>query len=242
MTESTTQNERAVVADEAGESGWFTTYTVFARPQGQASPAVEIEKDRASAEVAQLVQTLENQGVTVRGFYDVSGMRADADVMVWLYGRDPSQLQAAIRDIRRTEMFAGTHQVFSAMGADRMAEFNKDHIPAFAMGRKPRKWLCVYPFSRSYDWYLLEPQERARLLRSHGQLGQDFPDIWANTTSSFGLNDWEWMLGLEAPRLDMLVDMMRHLRNNETRLYVREEVPFYTGHYITPEEIAEVLA
>ena len=151
-------------------------------------------------------------------------------------------LQAAIRRIRRTRLFAGTHIVLSAMGADRLAEFNKDHIPAFAMGREPLEWLCFYPFVRSYDWYVMEPKERARMLREHGLLGRDFPQVWANTTSAFALNDWEWLLGLEAPKLTDLVDMMRHLRNNETRLYVREEVPFYTGRRVETADLLEVLA
>ena len=80
------------------------------------------------------------------------------------------------------------------------------------------------------------------MLREHGKLGQDFPQVWANTTSAFALNDWEWLLGLEAPKLNDLVDMMRHLRNNETRLHVREEVPFYTGRRLETVELPEVLA
>ena len=80
------------------------------------------------------------------------------------------------------------------------------------------------------------------MLREHGLLGRDFPQVWANTTSAFALNDWEWLLGLEAPKLTDLVDMMRHLRDNETRHYVREEVPFYTGRRVDTAEILEVLA
>ncbi|MDO5634831.1 MAG: chlorite dismutase family protein [Micrococcus sp.] len=216
---------------------WFTTYTVFAREAGAAAPAED-----AVAEFDALVAELEGEGVTVRGTYDVSGMRADADVMVWMYSQVPEDLQAAIRRLRRTALLAGTRIVLSAMGADRLAEFNKDHIPAFAMGRKALDWLCFYPFVRSYDWYLLDPQDRARMLREHGQLGQEFPQVWANTTSAFALNDWEWLLGLEAPKLTDLVDMMRHLRNNETRMHVREEVPFYTGRRVDTAELLEVLA
>ncbi|WGH83943.1 hydrogen peroxide-dependent heme synthase [Auritidibacter ignavus] len=227
------------------DTSWFTTYTVFARNRHEnsvGSARSASEKQRDAEAFRALVADLSEQGITVRGLYDVSGMRAEADVMVWMWGKDPVAVQQAIRQVRRADLFAGTHVAFTAMGADRMAEFNRDHVPAFAMGRKPRKWLCFYPFVRSYDWYTMDPAKRRDLLRSHGQLGQDFPDVWANTVSAFGLNDWEWLLGLEAPRLDMLVDMMRHLRNNETRHYVREEVPFYTGHYIEIDDVAEVLA
>ncbi len=56
------------------------------------------------------------------------------------------------------------------------------------------------------------------------------------------MNDYEWVLALEAPELVDLVDMMRHFRNTEARLHVREETPFYTGRRIGADEVAEVLA
>ncbi|HEY4577798.1 MAG TPA: hydrogen peroxide-dependent heme synthase [Yaniella sp.] len=236
MTETT-----KVVQGEESATSWFTTYTVFAR-KNDAPPKSDAEVATDNAEFNTLIEKLDDQGVTLRGLYDVSGMRAEADIMVWMWSKSPEALQEAIRQVRRQGLFSGTKMVFTAMGADRMAEFNPEHVPAFTEGRKPRKWLCFYPFVRSYDWYTLDPKERARMLRDHGQLGQEFPDVWANTVSAFGLNDWEWLLGLESPRLDLLVDMMRSLRNNETRHYVREEVPFYTGRYIEVDEVAEVLA
>ena len=236
MTESTN-----VVQGEESATSWFTTYTVFAR-KADAAAKCDTEIAQDNQEFATLVETLQANGVTVRGLYDVSGMRAEADIMVWMWSKSPEALQDAIRQIRRTGLFSTTSLAFTAMGADRMAEFNPEHVPAFTEGRKPRKWLCFYPFVRSYDWYTLDPKERARMLRDHGQLGQEFPDVWANTVSAFGLNDWEWLLGLESPRLELLVDMMRSLRNNETRHYVREEVPFYTGRYIEIDEVAGVLA
>ena len=107
---------------------------------------------------------------------------------------------------------------------------------------KPAEWLCVYPFVRSYEWYILPEDERGKMLRDHGMLGRDFPQVISNTVSSFALGDWEWILGLEAPELVDLVDLMRHLRATEARNHVREEIPFYTGRRITAGEIAEVLA
>jgi chlorite dismutase len=162
--------------------------------------------------------------------------------MVLLHGPMPESLQPAIRDIRRSPLFAGTEIVWSAMGVHREAEFAKNHTPAYSRGVAPAEWLCVYPFVRSYEWYILPEAERGKMLRDHGLLGRDFPQVISNTVSSFALGDWEWILGLEAPELVDLVDLMRHLRATEARNHVREEVPFYTGRRITAEEVAEVLA
>ena len=80
------------------------------------------------------------------------------------------------------------------------------------------------------------------MLIDHGMKGRDYPQVISNTVSSFALNDYEWILALEAPELVDLVDLMRYLRETEARRHVREEVPFYTGRRINHDEIAEVLA
>ncbi len=236
-------------ADEVNASGldYYALYTVFARTGGAGQAAAQSTDhhgttDAAVDEFTALVEALDADGVTLRGTYDVSGMRADADVMTWLTGHTPEKLQAALRRLRRTGLLAKTTIVFSAMGVHRTAEFNTRHVPAFALGVDPEDWLVVYPFNRSYDWYLMDPAKRGAMLRHHGQLGQEYPTVLANTTSAFALNDWEWMLALEAPELTDLVDMMRRLRESEARYHVRDETPFYTGRRLkTAAEIAEVL-
>jgi chlorite dismutase len=94
---------------------------------------------------------------------------------------------------------------------------------------------------RSYDWYLLPEEERRTLLAEHGRLARDYPDVRANTVSSFALGDYEWMLAFEADELHRIVDLMRHLRSSETRRHVRLEVPFYTGTRLPAAELVKNL-
>lgn len=220
------------------EEQFFTLWTVFKRSAAGASDA-DAEANTAAFEA--LTEELAGRHVTLRGLYDVSAMRADADIMVWLHGGRAEDLQSAVRDIRRSGLFTGTEIVWSAMGVHRDAEFSKNHWPSYARGIAPEAWICVYPFVRSYEWYLLPAEERGKMLRDHGMLGREFPQVLANTVASFALGDWEWILGLEAPNLVDLVDMMRHLRSTEARHHVREEIPFYTGRRIAAAEVAEVL-
>ena len=60
-------------------------------------------------------------------------------------------------------------------------------------------------------------------------MGREFPDVLANTTSAFGLGDWEWILAFEADELGRIVDCIRRLRDARARAYTKEEVPFVTG-------------
>jgi chlorite dismutase len=119
--------------------------------------------------------------------------------------------------------------VWSNMALHRPAEFNRSHIPAFLADETPRAYVSVYPFVRSYDWYLLPDEERRTMLADHGKMARGFPDVRANTVASFSLGDYEWILAFEADELHRIVDLMRHLRGSEARRHVREEVPFFTG-------------
>jgi len=189
-----------------------------------------------------IVAELAGAGVTLRGFYDVSALRADADLMVWVHGRDPEKLQWAIRELRRTPLLRRLDPTWNVMGVHRDAEFTANHLPAFMRGKEPERWLTVYPFVRSYEWYLLPEDDRRQMLGNHGRKGAEYPQVLANTVASFALGDYEWILALEAPELVDLVDLMRHLRQTEARRHVREEVPFYTGRRIETSEIPEVLS
>ncbi|RAN79215.1 chlorite dismutase [Bacillus sp. SRB_336] len=213
----------------------FTLWTVFKRTGSFAGG------DGAAAAFDELAASLAAENITLRGAYDVSAMRSDADIMVWLVGPKPEGLQQAVRSIRRLELFAASEISWSAMGVHREAEFAKSHAPSYMGPNAPKGWVCVYPFVRSYDWYILPSEDRSRMLRDHGMLGRDFPNVLSNTVSAFALGDWEWLLGLEADDLTELVDMMRHLRSTDARMHVREEIPFYTGRRISAAEVAEVL-
>ncbi len=228
------------VMDERNREGEhtlnFTVWAVYARRE-----QVDRSAD-APAEFEAETAALAAEGVTLRGIYDVSGMRADSDVLLWLHGPSFDSLQSALRRLRRTELLAGTDLAQSFFGVHRSAEFAKDHSPAFTRGVPAADWLTVYPFVRSYEWYLMDPKERGVLLRDHGILGRDFPMVQANTVAAFALGDYEWIVAMEAPEAIDLVDMMRHLRYTEARNHVREEIPFYTGKRIDAAAAVEVLA
>jgi chlorite dismutase len=66
--------------------------------------------------------------------------------------------------------------------------------------------------------------------------GRKYPEVLANTVSSFALGDYEWLLAFEGPVLHDIVDLMRDLRSTGARRHVREEIPFFTGPLVAPAE------
>jgi peroxiredoxin len=181
---------------------------------------------------------LAGTGVTLRGLYQVAGLRADADWMMWTHADNIEALQSVYNDLRRTSALGrASTPVWSCAAVHRPAEFNKTHVPAFLADEPPGAYLCVYPFVRSYDWYLLPQADRRTMLADHGKQARNYPDVRANTMAAFALGDYEWILAFEAPEMHRIVDLMRELRATQARQHVRTEVPFFVGPRVAVDQL-----
>ena len=236
MSEQQTE-ERSIGkrANELNASIRYTMWSVFRLARPLADDARTSAADEASA----LIEELGGKDVVVLGVYDVAGLRADADVMVWWHASTPEALQEAYTRFRRTTLGRHLDPVWSQMALHRPAEFNRSHIPAFLADEEPRRYVCVYPFVRSYEWYLLPDDERKQMLREHGMMAAPYPDVRANTVASFALGDYEWLLSFECDELYRILDLMRDLRAAAARRHMREEQPFFTGRR---RELADITA
>ncbi|HKB30124.1 MAG TPA: hydrogen peroxide-dependent heme synthase [Streptosporangiaceae bacterium] len=214
-------------ARELNELIRYTMWSVFRVGDGPGLEAAN--RAEVASEVAALLDEAAGKGVTTRGTYDLQGLRADADYMLWWVAPSSDDLQETYARFRRTRLGRASQPVWSVLALHRPAEFNKGHIPAFLAEEEPRAYVSVYPFVRSYEWYLLPPEERRAQLAEHGKMARDYPDVRANTVACFALNDYEWMLAFEADELHRIVDLMRHLRGAQARRHTRVEIPFYTG-------------
>lgn len=236
MGHMTEQQTNAARLRELNETIRYTMWSVF-----QATKPLPALRDDVADEVESLFAQIGEKDVTVRGVYDVAALRADADVMIWWHSPSPDALQDAYGLLRRTALGRSLTPVWSQAALHRPAEFNKSHVPAFLAGEPARQYVCVYPFVRSYEWYLLPDEERREMLAEHGKMARGYADVRANTVASFALGDYEWMLAFEADELHRIVDLMRDLRASRARRHVREEVPFYTGRRRSVREIVTAL-
>lgn len=203
----------------------YTMWSVF-----KVRSALPADSREATAtELEQLLDQLAGKGIVTRGLYDVAGFRADADVMLWLVAPTSDDLQDAYARFRATALGRACEPVWSAMALHRPAEFNKSHVPAYLAGEEPKRYVSVYPFNRSYEWYLLPDEERRFMLAEHGKMAREYPDVRANTVAAFALGDYEWVLAFEADEMHRIVDLMRDLRAATARRHTRLEIPFYPG-------------
>ena len=202
----------------------LAAYPVFRALPGTLDDDREVVAKEASALFDEFADR-----VSIRGSYSSAGFRADADLIFWWVAKSADDIQDLMTAFRKTQLGRSLVSREMFLGMALPAEFAKDHQPAFVKGDAPKKFLCVYPFVRTPEWYLLDPKERGQILREHGEAGREFPDVLANTTSAFGLGDYEWILAFEADRPERIVQLIRRLRATEARRYTKVEIPFFTG-------------
>jgi len=232
---TTAEHRERISSRQINDTIRYTCWTVFRRTDVAPAPT-------AAEDLETFVDELSRDDVSIRGFYDVSALRGDADLMLWTHAPSAEIIQRSLQRLRQTGVGPSLELTWSAMGLHRPAEFNKGHVPAFMEDKSPLDWVSVYPFVRSYEWYLLPEEERRAMLVEHGMMGRDYRGILSNTVAAFALGDYEWILALESNELHEIVDMMRHLRSSQARRHVREEIPFYTGHRIDIPAVVDLLS
>ena len=226
--------ESTASAKELNDQLLYTTYAVF-----KATSPLPDDRGPLAQEAQGLLDEVLEKDVYTRGTYDLQGYKAEADLLVWWTCPDPDVLQDAFSRFRSTQLGRHLSVVWSSVGLHRPAEFNRNHIPAYVRREDPRKYVSVYPFNRSLEWYLLPDYERRGMLAEHGLAGREFEDVRANTVAAFGLGDYEWLLAFEADELHRIVDCLRHLRASRARLHTKLETPFWTG---ARKPLAEIVA
>jgi chlorite dismutase len=175
-----------------------------------------------------LLQPAGAREVTLRGAYNLAGLGADADFMLWCISTSADAVNDLAIEIRRTALGQHLETRHVLLGLAGPSEYNPDHVPAFIRGEPPRRYVSVYPFVKTPAWYLLPAEERRAMMAEHGRAGREHA-VFANTVRSFGLGDAEFTVALEADQLKDLVDCMDALRRLRVREYTLRDTPIYLG-------------
>lgn len=178
----------------------------------------------------------------IRGIYESSSIRENTDFIIWWHAKELETIQESYHAFKRTALGRASTVAWSGTGVHHPSEFNKEHLPTFIRGEEGGDWMTVYPFVRSYDWYLLDANDRRRILIEHGQMGRKFMDVKPNTVYAFALGDYEWLLAFECDEMARIMELMHAMRYTEARLHVRNELPFYTGKRVDPGDLVEHLS
>lgn len=191
--------------------------------------------------VSEFSSVLTASDVTVRGVYSCMGLRADIDLIIWVHAAQLDQLQKLAVQLDQTAIGRELHKADGYIGTAGMSQYDPTHGPAFVKGLAPRRYLSVYPFIKTPEWYLIDYKERREMMVEHGKLANPWPNLQTNTVESFGIQDQEFIVALEDDNPKDLVDMVKKLRDAEVRIYTALDTPIYLGELMSTEAALETI-
>jgi len=181
---------------------------------------------------------------TVRSFnrklllrsYSMVGMRSDVDFLLWQVteAMEPfQQLETAIRNtllgpyltVTRSFLSTTKRSIYDiSLPEDAENPNTEERIRIEPSGSR---YLFVYPFIKTRDWYALSHEERQEMMTEHIRVGRRYPDIRLNTTYSYGIDDQEFVVAFEGDNPHDFVDLVADLRLTKASLYTKADTPMH---------------
>lgn len=112
-------------------------------------------------------------------------------------------------------------------------------IDPFSKDRK--KYLIVYPFVKTAEWYLLKQDTRQGMMNEHIRIGRQYPSILQLLLYCFGLSDNEFVVSYETDSIVEFEKLVYDLRSSEARKYTLRDTPIYTGVFRKLDEFKDIL-
>lgn len=186
-------------------------------------------RDEHKAELTRLLESVE-EPVAVRS-YSLAGIRADAELLLWLVAPSPIEIQRLNVALLGTALGASLRPAYAYLALTKRSIYVRNtHVNDRRRQIAPSggRYLFVYPFVKTRAWYQLSIEERQRMMNEHIRIGHKYPSVKLNTTYSFGMDDQEFVVAFETDTPEDFVDLVMELREAESSLYTVRDVPAFT--------------
>ena len=209
----------------------FVNYQFF-----QVDPAwrrlPEDERTAGKAEFASVVADYQGRAIVVP--FSTVATRGDCDFLLWRIAYDLEVLQEMTSRLLATGLGKYLSRPYSFLGQAKTSVYEDPFIHPSQEEKRSRvrpgeyKYLFVYPFTKTRQWFQLPPEERGRIMKGHITLGHEYPSVKLNTIYSFGLDDQEWVVAFESNRPSDFVDLVMAMRHTESSLFTLRDTPIFT--------------
>jgi chlorite dismutase len=209
------------------------------RPEWRTLPAATREAHKT--EVLELVERRGREFMIYS--YSLAGTRGDCDFMLWQATRNIDHLQNLARDLNHTGLGAHLELPYSYFAMTRRSiylnRYEQEYLQKYggnvplehariAINPQGSRFLFVYPFVKTREWYTLSHEERQRMMDEHIRVGHEWPDVKLNTTYSYGLDDQEFVVAFETDHIGRFLDLLMALRLTEASRFTLRDTPSFT--------------
>jgi chlorite dismutase len=190
------------------------------------------ERERGKVEFEGVVKNWKDRVMVVS--YTLVGIRGDCDLMLWRITEQLENFPRMTAQLLQTGLGKWLSTPYSYLAMTRRSMYVDKHEHEGQDGRRLRivpgqaKYLFVYPFIKTNDWYQLPQKDRQRMMDVHIAVGHKYPTVKINTTYSFGLDDQEFVVAFESDYPEHFLDLVMEMREHEVRKYTLRDTPIFT--------------
>jgi chlorite dismutase len=224
------------MADERFVHAWLLRLDPAWRRLGEVEREADIGAFRTAAGRA--------QRRVVQHAYSTIGLRAEGDLLLWRMAERLEEVEETAADMLASGVGRWLTPALSLIGLTRPSQYVKrptTQEQSLFAGERSR-YLVVYPFVKSIDWYLTPLEERKAVMAGHMRVGHRFPQVRQLLAYSFGLDDQEFIVAYETDDLVAFQDLVRELRETESRRSTVRDTPIVTGIHRPLAEVFQMLA
>lgn len=173
--------------------------------------------------------------------YSTLGLKPGAELMLWWKTDDPAHAQDTLAALLGTGLGRYCELAHALWGLTRPSIYTKRRtVQEQAIEESTRlRYLIVYPFVKSMDWYLMSRDARQGMMNEHMRIGHEYHDVRQVLLYTTGLDDQEYIVAYEADRLERHQDLVIALRATEARRHTLRDTPIFTAVH---RPLAEALA
>jgi chlorite dismutase len=175
--------------------------------------------------------------------YSMVGLQAGIDLLIWRLGPSVEALEEAAALALRSGVgrwMSVRESLVGRVGPSQYVARPTAQEQSLFTGERSR-YLIVYPFTKSTDWYLLSREARQGVMNEHMRVGHQYPMVRQLLAYSFGLDDQEYIVAYETDDLAAFGDLVRALRGTESRRSTVKDTPILLGIHRPIEAILELL-
>ena len=181
------------------------------------------ERDKAVSEFREFLQE-SGRWITLRPYLSL-GFRAEVDFLLWAITEDLQKVQEFLKGLYRTEFGKYLSLGYSFVALKKPSQYALPHKQAFEEELPSKKFLFVYPFVKTREWYLLPFEKRKEIMEQHFRIAHEFPMVRLNTTYAFGLGDQDFVLAFEADDPTDFENLVQKLRETESSRFTVRDTP-----------------
>jgi len=201
------------------------------------------ERRCATTQLTTVIEQQAAAGVTTYP-YATTGLKAGTDLLLWRTASDLDELQASTSRILQTRLGAYLTIPYSYIGLVRPSTYVRRQQPQeqAALEKERGRYLVIYPFTKTHEWYQLSRASRQGIMNEHIKLGHEFPNIRQVLVHSFGMDDQEFVVAYEQEDLLEFQTLVMELRSTDGRPYTLRDTPVFTAVHRPLGELLELVA